>query len=90
MTIAIFTGLVLLFLNVYCSEFSQELFYQSKQSAMVAKATVTASELGNADVLTSESVAATINKLGNESSRLIVTDAAGRVLYDSLGTQENA
>lgn len=90
MTIAIITGLVLLFLNVYCSEFSQELFYQSKQSAMVAKATMTASELGNADVLTPESVAATINKLGNDSSRLLVTDAAGRVLYDSLGTQESA
>ncbi len=89
-TSAIITGLVLLFLNVYCSQFSQELFYQSKQSTMVAKATLTASELGNADVLTESSVAATISRLGgNESTRLIVTDAAGRVLYDTLGSGEN-
>lgn len=83
-TCAIITGLVLLFLNIYCSEFSHELFYQNKQSAMVAKATLMAAELGNTDVLTEASVAATINRLGSsDCTRLIVTDAAARVLYDS-------
>ncbi len=90
MTCAIITGLVLLFLNIYYSEFSHQLFYQNKQSAMISKATLTASELGNADVLTEASVAATINRLGgSDCTRLIVTDAAGRVLYDSRATGES-
>ena len=92
MTIAILTGLVLLFLNVYCSQFSQELFYQSKQSTMVDKAMITASEMGSADVLTAASAAATVNRLGGpNATRLVVTDAGGRVLYDSMGSAaENA
>ncbi len=87
MTSTIVTGLVLLFLNLYFAHFSQELFYQSKQIALVDKAILTAEEMGNADVLTAETAAAAIAKLGGpNATRLVVTDSAGRVLYDSLGT----
>lgn len=92
MTSTIVTGLVLLFLNLYFAHFSQELFYQSKQIALVEKAMLTAEEMGNADVLTEETAAAAIAKLGGpNATRLIVTDSAGRVLYDSVGnaSQEN-
>ncbi len=86
-TSTIVTGVVLLFLNFYFAHFSQELFYQSKQMALVDKAMLTAEEMGNADVLTAESAAAAITKLGGpNATRLIVTDSAGRVLYDSTGT----
>jgi signal transduction histidine kinase len=86
MTTTIVTGLVLLFLNLYCAQFSQELFYQSKQLAMVDKAMLTAEEMGNADVLTAETASEIIDRLGGpDTTRLIVTDTAGRILYDSTG-----
>ena len=86
LTCAIFSGLVMLFLNIYCVQFSQELFYQSKQSTMVDMAMITASEMGNNDVLTAASAEATINRLGgSNATRLIVTDASGLILYDSVG-----
>ena len=85
MTSTIVTGLVLLLLNLYCAQFSQELFYQSKQIAMVDKAMLVAEEIGNADVLTAESAAETITRLGGPgATRLVVTDTSGRVLYDSV------
>ena len=91
MTTTIVTGLVLLFLNVYCAKFSQELFYKSKQITMVEKAMLAAEEMGNADVLTAESAAETVSRLGGpDATRLVVTDTAGRVLYDSLGTSQEA
>ncbi len=87
LTSTIVTGLVLLILNLYCAQFSQELFYQSKQLAMVEKAMLTAEEIGDADVLTAETAADTIARLGGPgATRMMVTDTAGRVLYDSSGT----
>ena len=89
MTCAILTGLVIAFLNVYCIQFSQELFYQSKQSTMVDMATLTASEIGSGDVLTPAFAESTINRLGGPSStRLVITDASGLILYDSEGTPD--
>ncbi len=86
LTSTIVTGLVLLLLNLYCAQFSQELFYQSKQLAMVEKAMLTAEEMGNADVLTAETAADTVARLGGPgATRLVVTDTTGRVLYDSSG-----
>ena len=91
LTSTIVTGLVLLFLNIYCAHFSQQLFYQSKQLAMVDKAMLAAEEMGNADVLTSQTAAEIVNRLGGPgATRLIVTDTAGRVLYDSTGTAPEA
>lgn len=87
MTCAIVTGLVLLFLNLYCAQFSQQLFYKSKQIALVDKAMLSAEEMGNADVLTAETAATAVNKLGGPgATRMVVTDTAGRVLYDSEGS----
>ncbi len=80
------TGLVLLILNLYCAQFSQELFYQSKRTAMVDKAMLSAEEMGNASVLTKETATEAINRLGGPGvTRLLVTDTSGRVLYDSMG-----
>ena len=79
------TGLVLLFLNIYCSKFSQRLFYESKQGAMVEKAQLTASEIGRLEVMNESGIAAAINKISGLSvTQLIVTDANGLIIYDSL------
>lgn len=84
MTSVLIVGLVLAFLNIYCAQFSQELFYQSKQSTMVDKALLAAQEISNSDVLTPASAASAVQRIGGLNvSRLIVTDANARVLYDS-------
>lgn len=85
MSFVVITGLVLLFLNIYCSKFSQRLFYESKQGAMVEKAQLTASEIGRLEVMNESGIAAAINKISGLSvTQLIVTDANGLIIYDSL------
>ena len=78
------TGLVLLFLNIYCSQFSQRLFYESKQGAMLEKAQLVANEIGSLDALTPSGITSAIEKVREFSvTRLIVTDANGQIIYDS-------
>lgn len=85
-TYVLVTGLVLLFLNLYCSEVMQRLFYQSKQTSMLEKAQLTANEIGSLDVLSPSTVSTAVNKMGTlKVTRLIVTDAHGSIVYDSLG-----
>ncbi len=84
MTYVVITFLVLVFLNIYCSEISQRLFYENKQSAMVEKAQMTAKEIESQEILNAANVAAALDNLGDLNvSRLIVTDAAGRIIYDN-------
>lgn len=84
MTYVILTGIVLLFLNLYCSEISQRLFYQNKQTSMLEKAQLAANEVASLDVLTASTASAAVNKIGTlKVTRLIITDAHGMILYDS-------
>ena len=78
------TFLVLLFLNVYCSEVSMKLFYSNKESSMLEKASLTASEIGDLDVLNPNAIEETISRIDSLSfTRLLVTDASGKIIYDS-------
>lgn len=75
---------MLVFLNIYCSHSCQRLFYQSKESALLEKAQVAASEIGKLDVLTTSSVSDAINKITTlKANRIVVTDQIGLVIYDS-------
>lgn len=86
MAYVVITFLVLLFLNVYCSEISMKLFYSNKESAMLEKAQLTANEIGNLDVLNPTAIEETIDRIGSLSfTRLLVTDANGKIIYDSHG-----
>ena len=85
MTYVLITLAVLLFLNVYCSKISQKIFYQSKQSSMQEKAQIVAYAIAEQDVVNRESVRNVVDQLGNLTvTRLIITDHAGLVMYDSL------
>lgn len=85
MTYVLITLAVLLFLNVYCSKISQKIFYQSKQSSMQEKAQIVAYAVAEQDVVNRESVRSVVEQLGNLTvTRLIVTDHAGQVMYDSM------
>ena len=80
------TLVVLSILNVYCALSSQNLFYQSKESAMIEKCYLAADEIAKLDVLNTSTVTATISQMESLTvSRLLVTDQHGLVIYDSLG-----
>ena len=80
------TVIVMLFLNFYCSWTSQQLFYRSKHTAMMDKLLHVSSALGQEEVLNADTARSAVGTLGNlKTARLVVTDDAGRTLYDSAG-----
>ena len=81
------TFIVLVFLNIYCSAASQKLFYQSKESSMIEKAQLAATELASLEVLNpgnASKIAAQMSSL--KVTRMIITDQSGLVIYDSAPT----
>jgi signal transduction histidine kinase len=83
----IITAIVLVILNVYCSETNQKLFYQSKQASMIEKCLLAAAEVGQLDVLNPSTATTAVSHMGSlKVSRLIITDPAGAVVYDSAGS----
>ena len=83
-TYVVITFLVLLFLNVYSSQTSQELFYRSKQTAMVDRCLIASKEISELEVLNTATVAEAVKQISNLTmTRLIVTDTSACVLYDS-------
>ncbi len=89
MTYVVITFIVLLFLNIYCSEISQMVFYGNKQNSMLEKALLTATDVGRLEVMTPASVQAVVEKVSNlNQTRLIVTDDSGYIIYDTVGSGE--
>ncbi len=87
MTYVVITFVVLLILNIYCSDVSQRLFYQSKSASMIEKCLLASDEIATLDVMTSSAVTSTVEQMESlKITRLIVTDQSCRVLYDSSGT----
>ena len=85
------TFCVLLFLNIYTTETSQQVFYRSKHTAMMDKILLVAAAVGEQEVLNEGTARAAIEPLGKLSvARLIVTDASGRMVYDSLSDAARA
>ena len=85
MTYVAITLVVLTLLNLYCSKMSHMLFYQGKQTSMIEKCQLASDEIASLEVINTSSIAATIGQLDSLTvSRLLVTDRAGSVLYDSI------
>ena len=81
----VITMVVLIFLNIYCAQTSQKLFYQGKETSMIEKALLTASEMEDLEVLNPSTVTSAVAQMGSlRVTRLIVTDQAGVAVYDSL------
>ena len=79
----VITFVVLLFLNIYCSNTSQNLFYRSKEKALVEKCLIAASDIANLDVLNTTTAAAAYTELDLTVSRMIITNRAAAIIYDS-------
>ena len=86
MTYVVITFAVLLLLNIYCSNMSQNLFNQSKESSMIEKCQLAADEISTLEVINASTVSGIISQMESlKSSRMIVTDQTGSALYDSRG-----
>ena len=83
------TFVVLLFLNIYCSRTSHEILYKSKETAMVERCLLIASEISELEVLNTEKIGAIIEQMHStaedqfKDSQLLVTDSSGIVIFAS-------
>lgn len=83
-TYIIITFIVLLFLNIYSSQISQELFYSSKETSMIEKCLLAASEISSEEVLNQTTVNNVVKQIGSlRVNRLVITDSSGISIYDS-------
>ena len=90
MAYACITFVVLLFLNIYCSQTSQKLFIQSKEASMVEKCHLAAAEVAKLEVLNTTNVSETISRMdGLRNTRLIVVDYTATALYDSYSSNSS-
>lgn len=84
MTYVVITFIVLLILNIYCSETCRTIFNQSKQISMMEKCELTSDEIANLEVINSSTVSKALSQMESlKVTRLIVTDQTGNALYDS-------
>lgn len=84
MTYVVITLVVLIFLNLYCSRVSQQIFYQSKEASMLEKCQLASGEISGLEVLSNNTVSGIVGQLGSLTvTRLIVTDPSGFSIYDS-------
>ena len=82
------TFAVLLILNIYCSEISQDLFNKSKQASMIEKCQLTADEIAALEVINPSTVSGAVEQMASlKVTRLIITDHTAMVLYDSLNSE---
>ena len=78
------TFFVLLFLNIYCSEASKELFHQSKKVSMLEKCHLVADEVARLEVMNAEGISDILSQMGSLNvSRMIVVDQSGMTVYDT-------
>ncbi len=87
LTYIVLLAAVLILLNTYPVLASQDLVFKSKQNSLLSQALVLSSSLGVSDTLTAEGVDQAMQVLRDPTlTRVLVTDPAGLILYDSAGT----
>lgn len=87
----IITLLALLFLNYYSSQTTQKIFSHSKETVMLEKCRNLSLALSDLDVLNTDNVQSVLIK--NEtflSSRVVVTDPSGKIIYDTFRINDTA
>ena len=83
-------AVVLVLLNTYPVLASQDLLFSSKRDSLKSQTAVMASTLMELETLTSDQVVRVMNLLDNMGlERILVTDPAGLILYDSLEEEKH-
>ena len=82
-------AVMLVLMNTYPLIASQDLLFASKRDSLKSQAAVIASALMELETLSTEQVARVMNMLDNTGlTRVLVTDPAGLILYDSLARED--
>lgn len=85
----VLTSLLLLFLNFYSANTTRDMIYKSKQTTLQDKTALIVSSFSGMDSLNPANTSQVISVLGDLNVvRAVVTDAEGKILYDSLSQQE--
>jgi signal transduction histidine kinase len=82
----IITALALCFLNIYAANSSRNLVYRANESAMLDRANVISASFKEIDSVTNDAAERTLAALGmspESYDRLVITDGAGVVVFDS-------
>ena len=83
-TYIVITFVVLLFLNIYSTQISQNLFFYSKETSMIEKCQFAASEISAEEIINNSTVNNVVKQMGSlRVTRLVITDRSGLAIYDS-------
>lgn len=86
-TYIVITFAVLLFLNIYSSKTNQAIFYNGKQTSMLERCYLAATEISDLQVINEKTVSDALSGISSlRVSRVIVTDEAAKIIYDSSAT----
>ncbi len=84
LTYLLLIGFVLVLMNTYPLLMAQDMVYKSKEGSLKRQALAIGTALGVTETLTSEGVEQAVSLLEELSAtRILVTDAAGLILYDT-------
>ena len=87
MSYILFTAVALFFLNLYASSTLRSITFQSKRDYLSDKAQTVSAALLPLDELSASKTEQAVSALKNlHATRIVVTDAGGTALYDSLTT----
>lgn len=87
MIYVLITFFVLLFLNLYSAQLSQEAFRQSKKAAMTEKCQFAADEIAKLEIISAATISEALSQMDSlKATRVLVTDQHGLTLYDSTGS----
>lgn len=85
------TSLVLFFLNIYSASTTRQMMFRAKHASQQDKLQLVVSSFSGVDSLTKEMAEQVMNVLGEMNvTRILITDAQSRVLYDSSQTRNAA
>ena len=80
----IITFVALLFLNIYCSEISRDMFFSSKETSMIEKCKLASSDIAALKAINRKTVAEAVSGFEDLNvTRLIITDHNAKGIYDS-------
>lgn len=83
---SIIIAALLILMNTYPLLMTQNLMFRSKETALQKQALLLTNSINTADGLTAEAVEQAIGLLDLDVTRILVTDEAGLVLYDTAKT----
>ena len=90
MIYVLITFFVLLFLNLYSAELSQQAFRQSKKAVMTEKCQLAADEIAKLEVINASTISNTLMEMESlQVTRTIVTNQSGKAIYDSAAESVN-